>query len=207
MKTQETKDQELEVKFFVSDLPAVERRLQTLEARNSLPRVFEVNLRFDTPAGDLGRGFRVLRLRQDRIARLTYKGPASGLGGARLRQEIEFEVSDFAAARLFLEALGYQVAMVYEKYRASYELAGVEVSLDELPYGAFVEIEGPNPEAIQSVTRKLGLEYSASIPASYTALFEQLKERLSLPFRDLSFENFKGLTLTPDDLGVHPADR
>jgi adenylate cyclase class 2 len=200
------KDQELEVKFYVTNLSAVEGRLQHLGGRLKLPRVFEVNLRFDTPNGDLGKSLRVLRLRQDTIARLTYKGPASGMGGARLRQEIEFEVSDFAAARAFLEALGYQVMMIYEKYRAAYDLDGVEVSLDELPYGTFVEIEGPNPEAIQSVARQLGLDWEATIPASYTVLFDQLKQRLGLSFRDLSFVSFEGLPVTPVDLGVRPAD-
>ena len=200
------KNQELEVKLFASDLPAVERQLNSLGARLTLPRIFEVNLRFDTPNGELGQTLRVLRLRQDNIARLTYKGPATGLGGARLRQEIEFEVSDFAAAQALLEGLGYQVVMTYEKYRAAYDLDGAEVSLDQLPYGTFVEVEGPDPETIQSVTRKLGLDWEATIPASYTVLFDQLKARLNLSFRDLSFENFKGLVVTPADLDVRPAD-
>ena len=201
------KDQELEVKFYITNLSVVEDRLQGLGAHLTLPRVFEVNLRFDTPNSDLSRSLRVLRLRQDKIARLTYKGPASGLGGARLRQELEFEVSDFAIARAFLEALGYQVMMIYEKYRLAYDLDGVEISLDELPYGTFVEIEGPDPVAIQAVTRHLGLDWEATIPASYTVLFDQLKERLNLSFRDLSFESFKDLAITPADLGVRPADR
>jgi adenylate cyclase, class 2 len=200
------KDQELEVKFFVSDLQAVERRLQALGAHLSLRRVFEVNLRFDTPGGDLGRNFQVLRLRQDVIARLTYKGPASGLEGVRLRREIEFEVSDFDSARAFLDALGYQVMLIYEKYRTAYDLDGVEVSLDELPYGTFVEVEGPSPIAIREVTYKLGLDWNAAIPASYTVLFEQLKARLGLSMRDLSFESFASLSVTPSDLEVGAAD-
>jgi adenylate cyclase class 2 len=201
------KDQELEVKFYVSDLGAIERRLQALGAHLSLPRVFETNLRFDTPTGDLGRQFRVLRLRQDVVARLTFKGPSSGVEGVRLRQEIEFEVSDFAAARLLLEALGYQVAMTYEKYRAAYDLDGVEVSLDELPYGTFVEVEGPDPGAIRQATGKLGLAWDAAVPASYTVLFEQFKARHGHSMRDLSFESFAGLKVTPADLEVRPADR
>jgi adenylate cyclase class 2 len=200
------KDQELEVKLFVNDLPAVERRLLSLTAELTLPRVFEVNLRFDTPGGDLGRTLRVLRLRQDNIARLTYKGPASGLGGARLRQEIEFEVSDFAAARAFLEGLGYQVVMVYEKFRTAYELDGAEVSLDQLPYGTFVEVEGPDPDTIRTVTRKLDLDWEATVPASYTVLFDQLRARLNLLFSDLTFDNFANLVITPADLDVLPAD-
>jgi adenylate cyclase, class 2 len=200
------KDQELEVKLYVTDLSAVERKLLSLNAELSLPRVFEVNLRFDTPGGDLGRTMRVLRLRQDNVARLTYKGPASGLGGARLRQEIEFEVSDFAAARAFLEGLGYQVVMTYEKYRTAYEVDGAEVSLDQLPYGTFVEIEGPDPDTIQTVTSKLGLDWEATIPASYTVLFDQLRARLNLHFSDLTFDNFTNQVITPADLDVRPAN-
>lgn len=201
------KDQELEVKFYVSNLPAVELKLKSLGAEVSLPRVFELNLRFDTSHGDLGRSLRVLRLRQDKVTRLTYKGPARGLEGVRLRQEIEFEVSDFEAARALLEGLGYEVVMIYEKYRTAYDLEGTEVSLDELPYGTFVEVEGPDPARIQMVASKLNLDWEASIPASYTALFDQLKNRLNLPFHNLSFENFAGLLVTADDLGVQPADR
>lgn len=200
------RDQELEVKFYVSDLPAVELQLKSLGAQLSLPRVYELNLRFDTSNGDLGRSLRVLRLRQDKVARLTYKGPASGLEGVRLRKEIEFEVSDFHAARAFLEGLGYQVVMIYEKYRTAYDLDDTEVSLDELPYGTFVEVEGPDPSRIQMVASKLNLDWKTSIPASYTLLFDQLKNRLGLPFRDLSFDNFKDLIVTAKDLDVQPAD-
>jgi adenylate cyclase class 2 len=201
------KDQELEVKFYVSDLAEVGRRLHALDAHLSQPRILEVNLRFDTPDGELGRQFRVLRLRQDAIARLTYKGPSSGLEGVRLRQEIEFEVSDFAAARAFLDALGYQVTMIYEKYRTAYDLDGVEVSLDELPYGTFVEVEGPDPAAIRQVTARLGLDWEAAVPASYTVLFDQFKAHHGHDMRDLSFANFAALHVTPADLDVRPADR
>ena len=127
------KDQELEVKFYVKDLASVERRLVALEARLVQPRAHEINLRFDTPAGDLARGLQVLRLRQDTAARLTYKGPAQARDGVRVRQEIEFVVEDFETARAFLEALGYRVSMLYEKFRTVYDIDDVHVTLDELP--------------------------------------------------------------------------
>ena len=133
---------------------------------------------------------------------MTYKGPASGLGGARLRQEIEFEVSDFAIARAFLEALGYQVMMIYEKYRAAYDLDGVEISLDELPYGTFVEIEGPDPSAIQDGHAQSWAGLGGDDPCQLHRVYSiSLKQRLSLTFRDLSFDNFKDLQVTPADLG------
>lgn len=200
------KDQELEVKFYVCSLPEVESRLQTLGAHLEAQRVFEVNLRFDTPDGRLGRASQVVRLRQDSRARLTYKGPSSNSDGAKLRTEIEFEVSDFQAAQAFIEALGYPVAMAYEKYRTTYALEETEVVLDELPYGSFVEIEGPDAETIRRVAEKLGLAWARSASDSYVALFYGLRARLGLTFNDLTFDNFAGLTIAPADLGVRPAD-
>jgi adenylate cyclase class 2 len=116
------KDQELEVKFYISDLGRIERRIQGAGARLSQPRTHEVNLRFDTADGALSSSGQVLRLRRDSEARLTYKGPSEQRAGARLRKEIEFTVSDFDAARALLECLGYRVTMIYEKYRAVYDL-------------------------------------------------------------------------------------
>jgi len=199
--------QELEVKFYLSNLGAFRERVETLGGNLVQPRLHEVNLRFDTPDGDLSRTFQVLRLRQDTAARLTYKGPGATTGGVRARREIEFTVGDFEAARSFLEALGYQVRLMYEKYRTTYELEGVQVTQDEMPYGNFAELEGPDPESIQSVARQLGVDWEARILESYTFLFERLRESLGFSFRDLSFENFAGLEVTPTALGVQPADQ
>jgi adenylate cyclase class 2 len=200
------KDQEVEVKFFVTRLDQIEQRIRELGGELVQPRTLEVNLRFDTSENDLERGFRVLRLRKDTRSRLTYKGPGEIQQGVRTRQEIEFEVSDFDSATAFLLALGYRVSMIYEKYRAAYHFMGTEIALDELPYGSFVEIEGADSPAIQAVNDRLGLDWQASVPTSYTGLFESLRQRKQLPFRDLSFENFAGFPITPELLGVRPAD-
>jgi adenylate cyclase class 2 len=201
-----TNDQESEVKYYISDLPALERRLQSLGAQLVQPRVHEINLRFDVADGELVKTGQVLRLRQDSEARLTYKGPSQTEEGVRVRQEIEFIVSDHRAARAFLEALGYHVSMGYEKYRTSYDLGGAHVVLDEMPYGDFTEIEGPDPAIIQAVNQRLGLDWEARVPESYTVLFELLREKLGLPFTDLTFENFQQLSISPADLDVRPAD-
>jgi hypothetical protein len=37
-------------------------------------------------------------------------------------------------------------------------------------------------------------------------LFERLRGRLGFGFRDLSFENFNGMQISPDELGVMVAD-
>jgi adenylate cyclase class 2 len=123
-----------------------------------------------------------------------------------LRQELEFTVSDFDTAKALFEALGYQVYTMYEKYRTTYQLWDVEVDLDEMPTGDFLEIEGHNGESIQRAAQQLGLNWETRILDSYTMLFEHVRGQLGLSFRDLSFENFKGLEISPEILGVMIAD-
>ena len=199
-------DQELEIKVYISDLPALKEQIEALGGRLVKPRQHEYNLRFDTKDRQLTKTAQVLRLRQDSAAKLTYKGPGEMVNGVRLRKEIEFTISDFDTAKNFFEALGYQVSVIYEKFRTTYELGGVEVTLDEMPYGDFAEIEGQDIQLINSVAEQLGIDRAASISASYTVLFENLRTQLGLNFRDLTFENFENLELTSADLGVRPAD-
>jgi adenylate cyclase class 2 len=197
---------ELEVKFYLSRRKELEAKLDTL-GQMSAPRVYEVNLRFDTPDLSLTANGNLLRLRRDTKTRITYKGGGSVEGGARLRQELEFTVSDFDTAKALFEALGYQVYTMYEKYRTTYMLGNVEVDLDEMPTGDFLEIEGPDGESIQRAAQQLGLNWDARILDSYTMLFEHVRGQLGLGFRDLSFENFKGMKISPDVLGVMIADQ
>ncbi len=198
--------QELEVKFCVSNLEALEVRIKALNAILAQPRVHEVNLRFDTPERTLTNSYRVLRLRKDTLARVTYKGPGTEQDGARLRQELEFAVSDFNMARSLFEALGYQVILMYEKYRSTYQLEGVLVTLDEMPYGNFVEIEGPDGASIQNAAIRLGLDWEKRILDSYTVLFDRARLAMGLECRDLSFANFRGIKVSPQMLGVSLAD-
>jgi adenylate cyclase class 2 len=122
------------------------------------------------------------------------------------RREIEFKASNFNAARHLLEALGFQVIVAYEKRRTTYALEGVEFMLDEMPFGNFCEIEGAEPSQIQAVAGQLGLDWQARSLSSYMMLFQQVKDRRRLNFRDLVFGNFKGLTISADDLGLKYAD-
>lgn len=197
---------EIEVKFWLADLPGFILRLQKLGARLVHPRVLEVNLRFDTPDGSLSRERRVLRLRKDFDVHLTYKGPARVGEAVSIRQEIEFEASSFENARDFLQALGYQVNVMYEKYRTGYDLDNVFVTLDEMPFGNLTEIEGPDAAWIQAAAAKLGLDWEARSMESYLQLFSHLQQA-GISARQLSFEEFQGLSFKAEDVGMHPADR
>ncbi len=199
-------NRELEVKFYLNDLKRVERIVQSLGAQLSQPRTFEKNLRFDTPDRKLQSKLQVLRLRMDTAARLTFKGPSESLGGARLREEIEFIASDFEKARLFLLALDFEEVMIYEKYRTVYEFNQVHIALDELPYGNFIELEGEEPQGLNQLCQLLNLDWQAQAYGSYAVLFDQLIQEQGYPFRDLTFENFRDLQVTAEMLHLRPAD-
>lgn len=200
-------EHEREAKFYVSTLYAVKARLKEAAARQLRPQVHELNLRFDTPSGDLTSTYQVLRLRQDDQVRLTYKGPGDVEQGVSVRKEIEFIANNFDAARLFLEALGYRVQFIYEKNRSKYEMEEVEIVLDETPLGNFVEIEGPDGNSIQSAADLLGLKWEARSNKSYLALFDLVKVALGLEFRDMTFENFKDLNIPPAVMGLKVANQ
>jgi len=196
---------ETEVKFCVFNLSQIEVRLRELKTHLFASRTLEVNLRFDTFNGDLKREARVLRLRKDDRVRLTYKDNSQQIEGALSRREIEFVVDNFDSAKGFIEALGYQVAFIYEKYRTTFEYIGAHIMLDELPYGNFVEIEG-ELEMLRPIAEELGLDWGKAIPASYHTLFERLCNSRGLTFRDLTFENFKEIKVSPMDMMIEYAD-
>ena len=207
---------ETEVKFCVRNLPlpppAFNRlpQIQRIWGRRGggliQPRTFEVNLRFDTSNGNLTRAGRVLRLRKDELARLTYKDNTQFKDGALTRREIEFVASNFDSAKQFIEALGYEVVFIYEKYRTIYEYKGAQMMLDELPYGNFIEIEG-ELETLRPIAEELKLDWDKAIPTSYYALFERLRQSRGLTFRDLTFENFKDIKVSAMDMMIEYADR
>jgi adenylate cyclase, class 2 len=199
-------DQEREIKFYVQDLEAMAQRLHICGADLTRERTLERNLRFDTADHGLQREGRILRLRQDDRARVTYKSDARVEGGVIARTELEFTVDNFAVARKLFEALGYQVVVLYEKYRRTYRLGDVEVVLDELPMGDFVEIEAPNNTLIEGVAQMLGLDWSKGIATNYLGLFATARAKRGFTFNDLTFDNFRDIQLLPGDMGVEPAD-
>jgi len=198
--------QEREVKFYIRDLETLVARLRVCGADLTHQRILERNLRLDTAEGTLQKDNRLLRLRKDDRVRVTYKDNAQMENGVVARTEIEFTTDDFEVTRKLFEALGYQVVVVYEKYRRVYTLGDVEVMLDELPFGDFVEIEAPNNTLIEGVAQMLGLDWSKGIGMNYLGLFEIAKKNADLRFNDLTFDNFESLDLSPADLEVQPAD-
>lgn len=199
-------DQEIEVKFLLRDYAALMQKISDLHLPCSQERIHEFNLRYDLPDGSLVAQKQVLRLRKDTQARLTFKGPGIMQEEVLLRKEIEVEVSDFDTTKRLLEALGYQVVMMYEKFRANYLMDSLVLSVDETPLGLFVELEGESPEQVHQAALRLGLDWDARINLSYSALLNLFNHSTANSFRDLSFDAFQSLDVSPEVLGLNYAD-
>lgn len=192
---------EIEVKFVVEDLAAVRVRLLALGAHLHKPRVYERNIRFDNPWDGLRMQGKLLRLRQDATAHLTYKGePQTAIDSeARVREELEIEVGDFQTTLELLERVGFEPKQIYEKYRETFIFGRVEVMLDEMPFGDFVELEGDDA-SIRPAADALELDWNLRILANYLAIMARLQERFGLEFDDVTFEEFAGIDVSAMDL-------
>lgn len=199
-------NKEREIKLYVQDLSSIADRLRVCGADLVRERMFERNLRLDKPDLSLKEAGQLLRIRQDNQVRITYKEAAAVEDGVITRTELEFVADDFAIAKKLFEALGYQVIVIYEKYRREYRLGDVKVMLDELPYGDFIEIEAPNNVLIDGAAQMLGLDRTRGIETNYLGLLEIVKKNLDLSFRDLTFTNFENISVSASDLAVRPAD-
>ena len=202
-------EQELEIKFYLLHPKEFSHKMAELGAHKVTHRINEWNLRFDTSTASLSNAGQALRLRKDNRIRLTYKGPPDQRKDITSRQELEVEVKDFETTRKILEALGFQVVVIYEKFRTTWQLDGTEVVLDELPIGAFCEIEGEHADQIQAVADKLHLNWEKRISSSYLGIFGQLKSTLKWPPINLTFKEMTGIPVNEHDLewiNIHPGD-
>jgi adenylate cyclase, class 2 len=190
---------EIEVKFLLQDATEIRRRLLSIGAE-SKGRVFESNIRFENGQSTLYDNGCLLRLRKDTVATLTFKSlPPEADSQFKVHRELEVEVSDFEMTRRILTALGFHEKQVYEKWRETLLIGTTVFCLDAMPYGNFLEIEGDRSD-IRKYADRLGLEWNDRIIENYLGIFDLLKERMNLPFSDLTFDNFSRF---PVDLSDH----
>ncbi len=187
-------DLEIEVKFYLPDKDAVKARILDLGAV-SQGRLFENNICFDDADKCLMNGGSLLRLRQDSRAILTLKSaPPVRDTQFKVFRELEVEVGKFEDMKRIIEALGFFPQLGYEKWRETFTFNNCDLCLDTMPYGDFLEIEGGRDE-IRQIADALGLKWEKRIVRGYLFIFAKLKEKLALPFSDLSFDNFNALAL------------
>ncbi len=100
----------------------------------------------------------LIRLRKkNNSAFITFKGKEEN-DFARTSEEIEFEVSDFKKAQMFLEKIGLISRETKRKHRTSFKLKNSLIEIDEYEeIPIFLEIESPSEEEIKEIIDLLEL--------------------------------------------------
>src|SRR5262249_21336064 len=79
----------------------------------------------------------------------------------KYQEENEVVVADADAMDAVLTALSFSPGLVYEKRRTRWQVGNAKVVIDELPFGLFMEIEGP----VKEIKREEKLLAAESLPA------------------------------------------
>lgn len=179
---------EIEIKFRVTDLRSLTRKLRAARFRLVTRRTREVNTLYDLDGGVLRRRKELLRIRNYGSEwTITHK---SGAKRARHSSRVELEtgVADGNKMGAILGALGYSPSFRYEKFRAEWAGGKGKVVVDETPIGNFCEIEGPS-RWIDSTARKLGVSPADYITKNYATLFADWKQATKSPAREMTFKD------------------
>lgn len=185
---------EIEVKFRVHDLNALEAALPRLGFRCETPRTFERNTLFDTPDHRLRNTTQILRLRRygDHWVLTHKRTTPNGSPDTRHKKRIETEtrVEDGDAVAAIFTALGYMPAFTYEKWRSEWSDNTGHCVIDETPIGQYAELEGP-PEWIDRTLAALHIDHADVTTLSYGRLFENWQRDTGSPAQNMSFDEIE----------------
>lgn len=164
---------EKEIKFKIEDINGLMNKLKNKNAK-FISSSFQRTVRFDTSSKDLEKQGKFLRTRtgHKNVVTLKINNKSQNIFES---QEIEFETDHTEKIRTIFNELGFGKELVMEKYRVNLELDGVDISLDELPFGFFIELEGEE-DKIFEMANKLGFDLNKKIVVTYWDLFEIYKK-------------------------------
>ena len=178
---------EIEIKFRVADLRALNRKLRAAGFRLVTPRTHELNTLYDLPGEVLRQRKQLLRIRKyGRTWTLTHKSGTTG-GRHSSRVELETAVADGKKLDLILRALGYVPTFRYEKFRAEWSDGKGQVVVDETPIGNFCEIEGSS-RWIDTTAKKLRVTPADYITKNYATLFSDWKQERKSSATEMTFK-------------------
>jgi adenylate cyclase class 2 len=185
---------EIEIKFRVTSLSMLVRRLRAAGFRMVTRRTHEMNTLYDLPGEVLRKRHELLRIRKyGPTWTLTHKSRTKRARHSS-RVELETPVADGKKMDAILRALGYSPSFRYEKFRAEWadkKTPGQRhVVVDETPIGNFCEIEGP-PRWIDATAKKLGVTSADYITKNYATLFAEWKQETGSSAQEMTFRAVK----------------
>lgn len=184
---------EIEMKFPMPHYGEDEliSRLKALGASDG-GKFFENNILFDTQHEFLSLNNRLLRLREYKNKYIiTLKDKSNIKGGKfKIREEIETHVSDLFSTLEIFKRMGYNVKLIYQKYRRKMIIDKSEITIDNLPFGDYIEIEG-SKESIEKLSEELELLTTDISNKSYVSLYCDICRKQNItPSPHIIFDNY-----------------
>jgi len=187
-------NKEIEIKIQIEDKNEIKEIQKKLKSLNgiSAPKIFQRTFRLDTPSFDLEQKGIFLRTRKEgENAVMTVKIKFLKTNNTNYFQRKEFEISIDSAENgaELLRNLGFSKQKIFEKYRElwTFEKKEVQVTIDNLPFGDFIEIEGSKKE-IEEMIKSLGMINKKRIINTYWDLFDEWKKKKGINGKDIVFD-------------------
>lgn len=166
---------EIERKFAIEDIDIIKQNLKKLNA------IFKGSKRnidtyFVVPQDVKSTKYLRIRIKENNSnGEFAYHEVISDLE----TREWETGISDVIIAKEILDKLGFEVDVIIDKYRETYEVEGCEVVLDLVKdLGSFIEIEASSEKQLQELAKKLCVEQSRVISgAGYPDLLKKKYEK------------------------------
>lgn len=160
---------EIEKKYRLTEVQR-QRVLRNLESSGAIYQGedFEENNIYRNATMEASNSVLRLRKTSDKTV-LTFKRRLDGALAIKRQIEHETEVGDAGEMQKIIECLGFEKTLVYEKRRRTWTFRQVEIVVDELPFGFYMEIEG-NAAEIEEAETILDLKQLAAEHETYPHL-------------------------------------
>lgn len=166
-------EQEIELKIQISNAKSLVKKLIKIGSRLKSKRkqidILYNSKYFDFEEFDQSLRFRIEKSGQGESTTLAFKGiPKQAKYGHKIRDEFETPVNPITTRKI-LTSIGFEEVAVIRKKRESYQLNKLEINIDELKFGTFVEFEG-KPKDIEEIRGKLGFKNTRPLKEGYIFL-------------------------------------
>jgi adenylate cyclase class IV len=160
-----------QVKFLLDDFCSMSYNLVANDAV-FIGGSFETTTRYDTINDKYSNEGIYVRTKSGFRNTLTLKEKSDDFNNNLFSRYItEIEIENIEDITYILEKIGLNKKIIMEKYRMNWILDGINLSIDELPFGIYLEIKGSDEE-IKRIIKKLNIK-SKRINITYWDIYEK----------------------------------
>lgn len=171
------RNKEIEVKFEfkIPSNKIIEKIISDLKMKR-IVKTFQRTHRLDTPTQKLRKQGIFMRTREESKGSDTMTIKIKDLKKKRNkyfeREEYEIEIPNAKEMAEMLKIVGFSRERILEKFRVIFQKKNLIISVDKLPFGNFIEIEGTS-DKIEKAIKKLGLDNKYKITDAYWVLYDR----------------------------------